>query len=83
MVTVDSLVNSTKFEALQRQATQVLPDKHPDLGSLVAVDGSLIDAVLSMEWADYRKGAIQAKTHIGFDLNRGILRKIFFTSGKD
>ena len=71
------------FEALQQQAVKVLPDKHPELGSLVAVDGSLIDAVLSMEWADYRKGAKKAKTHIGFDLNRGIPRKIFLTSGKD
>lgn len=71
------------FEALQRQATQVLPDKHPELGSLVVIDGSLIDAVLSMEWADYRKGAKKAKTHIGFDLNRGTPRKIFLTSGKD
>ena len=71
------------FEALQKQAAKVLPDKHPELGSLVAVDGSLIDAVLSMEWADYRKGAKKAKTHIGFDLNRGVPRKIFLTSGKD
>jgi hypothetical protein len=71
------------FEALQQQAVKVLPDKHPELGSLVAVDGSLIDAVLSMEWADYRKGAKKAKTHIGFDLNRGVPRKIFLTSGKD
>lgn len=71
------------FEALQRQATQVLPDKHPELGSLVAIDGSLIDAVLSMDWADYRKGAQKTKTHIGFDLNRGVPRTIFLTSGKD
>ena len=71
------------FEALQKQAATVLPDKHPELGSLVAIDGSLIDAVLSMEWADYRKGAKKAKTHIGFDLNRGVPRKIFLTSGKD
>ena len=35
-----------------------------------------------MDWADYRKGAKKAKTHIGFDLNRGIPRKIFLTSGK-
>ena len=70
------------FEALQQQASAVLPDKHSDLGRLVAIDGSLIDAVLSMEWADYRKGAKKAKTHIGFDLNRGIPRKIFLTSGK-
>jgi len=70
------------FEALQQQASKVLPDKHPELGQLVAVDGSLIDAVLSMDWADYRKGAKKAKTHIGFDLNRGIPRAIFLTDGK-
>jgi len=70
------------FEALQQQASKVLPDKHPELGQLVAVDGSLIDAVLSMDWADYRKGAKKAKTHIGFDLNRGIPRTIFLTNGK-
>ena len=69
------------FEALQQQATNVLPDKHPELGRLVAIDGSLIDAVLSMDRADYRKGAKKAKTHIGFDLNRGVPRAIFLTSG--
>ena len=71
------------FEALQQQAINVLPDKHPELGRLVAIDGSLIDAVLSMAWADYRKGAKKAKTHIGFDLNRSIPRKIFLTSGRE
>jgi len=71
------------FESLQRQAAQVLPDQHPELGRLVAVDGSLIDAALSMDWAEYRKGVKKAKTHIGFDLNRGIPRNIFLTSGKD
>ncbi len=70
------------FEALQQQASKVLPDKYPELGQLLAVDGSLIDAVLSMDWADYRKGAKKAKTHIGFDLNRGIPRTIFLTNGK-
>jgi len=71
------------FEALLQQAGQVLPDQHPELGRLVAVDGSLIDAALSMEWAEYRKGVKKAKTHIGFDLNRGIPRKIFLTCGKE
>jgi len=52
------------------------------LGQLVAIDGSLIDAVLSMEWADYRKASTKAKTHIGFDLNRGIPRKISLNTGK-
>ena len=71
------------FEALQQQVREQLPNRHPELGPLVAIDGSLIDAVLSMEWADYRKGVKKAKTHLGFDLNRGVPRKIFLTSGKE
>lgn len=70
------------FEALQQQAKNVLPDRHPELGRLVAIDGSLIDAVLSMQWADYRKGAKKARTHIGLDLNHSIPCKIFLTNGK-
>jgi hypothetical protein len=71
------------FNALQEQACTVLPQKFPELGQLVAIDGSLIDSVLSMTWADYRGGAKKAKTHIGFDINRGIPRKIFLTAGND
>lgn len=70
------------FQALQAQATGSLPAEFSHLGELVAIDGSLIDAVLSMDWADYRKGAKKAKTHIGFDINRGIPRKLFLTDGK-
>jgi hypothetical protein len=70
------------FQALQANATAVLPAEFSNLGDLVAIDGSLIDAVLSMYWADYRDGSKKAKTHIGFDLNRGIPRKIFLTDGK-
>ncbi len=70
------------FEELQKQAAAVLPQKHPELGQLISIDGSLVDAVLSMTWADYRRGAKKAKTHIGFDINRGIPRKIFLTAGK-
>jgi hypothetical protein len=69
------------FENLQAQASKVLPNHHPDLGSLVGIDGSLIDATLSMYWADYRKGAKKAKVHVGFDLNRSIPRKVFLTDG--
>jgi len=70
------------FEALHAQASKALPKTHADLGDLVAIDGSLIDAVLSMYWADYRKGSKKAKVHIGFDVNRGIPKKIFLTNGK-
>ena len=70
------------FEKLSRKASGILPNKHPELGDLVALDGSLIDATLSMYWADYRKGSKKAKIHLGFDLNHGIPSKIYFTGGK-
>ena len=69
------------FQKLQDKASHILPKKHRRLGDLVSIDGSLIDAVLSMHWADYRKGAKKAKVHVGFDLNRGIPRKVFLTHG--
>jgi hypothetical protein len=69
------------FENLQCQATNILPKNYPEFGDLVGIDGSLIDAVLSMYWADYRKDSKKAKVHLGFDLNRSIPRKIFLTHG--
>ncbi|MBV5338214.1 MAG: hypothetical protein J0665_01460 [Deltaproteobacteria bacterium] len=65
------------FDELQKQAGDLLPQIFPELGQLVVLDGSLIDAVLSMAWADYRGGSKKTKKHIGFDINRGIPRKYF------
>ena len=70
------------YQNLQTQAMGVLPKEHDDLGDLIAIDGSLIDACLSMLWADYRKGSKKAKVHLGFDLNHSIPRKIFLSDGK-
>ena len=70
------------FEALYAEARTVLPKDHKDLGDLTVIDGSLIDATLSMYWADYRDGAKKAKVHLGFHLNHSIPRKIFLTDGK-
>lgn len=70
------------FGKLHTQAAKQLPKGNAELGDLTIIDGSLIDAVLSMYWADYRDGAKKAKVHIGFDLNRGIPKKIFLTDGK-
>ena len=47
----------------------------------MGIDGSLIDATLSMHWADYRKNSKKAKVHVGFDLNQAIPRKIYLTDG--
>jgi len=71
------------FGKLYGKAAKHLPKGHAELGDLVLIDGSLIDAVLSMYWADYRKGSKKAKVHIGFDLNRGIPKKIFLSDGKE
>jgi len=70
------------FQKLSCQASSILPNMYPELGDLVAIDGSLITATLSMCWADYRKGSQKAKIHLGFDLNHAIPSKIFFTNGK-
>ncbi len=69
------------YQNLQANAVAVLPKEHADLGDLIGIDGSLIDACLSMHWADYRKGSKKAKVHLGFDLNRGIPRKVFLSDG--
>jgi len=70
------------FTQLQARATKAIPMEFERLGNLVAIDGSLIDAVLSMTWADYRDGAKKAKVHLGFDINRSIPTKLFLTDGK-
>ncbi len=70
------------FTGLTAQAKKILPRHHDHLGELVAIDGSLIDAVLSMYWADYRGGSKKAKAHVGFNINQGIPSKLFLTDGK-
>jgi len=72
------------YEDLQKQATAKLPIAKDisDLGDLIAVDGSLIEATLSMLWADYREGAKKAKVHLGFDIGRGVPQKVTLTDGK-
>lgn len=70
------------FQKLCIEAAGILPSQYGDLGDLVAIDGSLIDAVLSMSWADYRKNSKKAKVHVGFDLNHAIPAKVFMTEGQ-
>ena len=69
------------YQSLQAQASEILPKQNHELGNLVGIDGSLIDATLSMHWADYRKKSKKAKVHVGFDLNQAIPRKIYLTDG--
>ncbi len=69
------------YQNLCNETAGVLPDRHPGLGELVAIDGSLIDAVLSMTWADYRRNSRKAKIHLGFNINKSLPSKIYFTDG--
>lgn len=69
------------FEKLYSEAEQTIPKEYKKLGKLISIDGSLIDAVLSMHWADYRKSSKKAKCHLGFNINAGIPSKIFLTDG--
>ena len=71
------------FGKLYAKAAKHLPKGYVELGDLVLIDGPLVDNVLSMYWADYRKNSKKPKVHIGFDLNRGIPKKIFLTDDKE
>jgi hypothetical protein len=66
---------------LQKQAVSILPTRHIELGELVAVDGSFIDSVLSMTWAEYQTQNNKAKLHLGFDLTHGIPGSLILTDG--
>lgn len=70
------------LERLSRKVSKRLGIAHPELGDLVAIDSSLIEASLSMTWADYSESKRKAKAHVGFDLNRGIPRNLYLTDGK-
>jgi len=69
------------FDKLSRKVAKRLGLAYARFGDLVAIDGSLIDATLSMVWADYRDTKNKAKVHLGFDLNRSIPRKLYLTEG--
>lgn len=69
------------FNELQKKACGILPSQYTELGDLVAIDGSLIDSVLSMHWAEYRTHSNKAKLHLGFNLNHAIPRKLFLSEG--
>ena len=69
------------FDRLYKKAAKHAPIAYGQLGKLVAVDGSLIEACLSMRWADYRSCSKKAKMHTGFNLNQGMPRAIVLTDG--
>jgi len=97
LVPKDGLGESTFYEAnahrgmvqmlqlldrLSKKVSKRLGITHPELGELVAIDGSLLEASVSMRWADYSDTHHKAKVHVSFDLNRGVPRKLYLTDGK-
>lgn len=69
-------------DRLAKKVSQRLKDAHPALGPLKAIDGRLIEATLSMRWAEYSSTQRKAKAHLGFDLNHGLPRHLALTEGK-
>jgi len=69
------------FQELQKKALKLLPKKQAEFGDLIAIDGSLIDAVLSMAWANFQEKTKKAKLHLGFNINHSIPQKLFLTDG--
>uniref|UniRef100_C6DY52 Transposase IS4 family protein n=1 Tax=Geobacter sp. (strain M21) TaxID=443144 RepID=C6DY52_GEOSM len=69
------------FKLLLKDAKNVIPAEFADIGNLVAIDGSYIDAVMSMDWADYSSTHNKAKAHVAFDINRGIPKDLILTDG--
>ncbi len=70
------------FNALLARAFSILPKEYSDLGELIAIDGTLIDAVLSATWADYRTNSNKAKAHFGFNVTQSIPSHFTLTAGK-
>ena len=70
------------FEKLQNLASKRIPKRDKHLGEIVAIDGSVIEAVPSMHWADYSQSQKKAKVHLGFDINRGFPKKLCLTDCK-
>jgi len=70
------------FEKLQNLAAKRIPKRNNHLGDIVAIDGSVIEAVPSMHWADYSQTQKKAKVHLGFDINRGFPKKLCLTDCK-
>ena len=69
-------------DRLSKKAAKCVGISYAELGHLVVIDGSLIEACLSMTRADYRKNVRKAKMHLGFDLQGSIPRKMILTEGK-
>jgi len=68
-------------DRLSKKVSRRLKVAHLALGELVALDGSLIEASLSMRWAEYSSSQRKAKAHVGFDLNQGRPRQLALTAG--
>lgn len=68
------------LQLLERLDFMAIPEiKH--LGRLLLVDGSLFPAIVSMQWANYKKTAKAIKLHLSFELNRMIPAEFMCTEG--
>ncbi|GEM_PF-2257139 len=64
---------------LQKEVPGALPSEYSEMGSLVAIDGSVIDSVLSMHWVKYRTKSRRTKLHLDVNIIHGAPHKLFLT----
>lgn len=69
-------------ELYKEKAAEAIPKKYEELGELIAIDGTLIDAVMTMYWGRLQQNEKKAKGHFGLNINRSTIQ-CYLTTGKD
>lgn len=69
------------FSLLYQFAVQILPKGIPLVENVRILDGTLIRCVASMLWAEYKTKAKAIKSHLLFDLARGLPEAVYITDG--
>lgn len=64
------------------ESSQRVPRKWRRLKKIAALDATVLHAVTSADWADYRKNVNACKGHLLFDLARSAPKQIVLTAGR-
>jgi putative transposase len=64
------------------ESSQRVPRKWRRLKNIAALDATILHAVTSADWADYRKNVNACKGHLLFDLARSAPKQIVLTAGR-
>lgn len=70
------------FEYLVEHSAHLFSRRALKVSRVVAVDSSLLECVASAEWASYRKNVNGCKSHLAFDLNAKVPRRLVLSEGR-